>query len=55
MFGKDQPLIVSDKDVGDFIESLQNEAVEEIQGELDGVDSDSKSPANWPEDSDRLP
>lgn len=41
MFGKEQPDVVSDKDVGEYIDQLRKEGMREI--ELEMLDSDSEN------------
>lgn len=53
MFSKDQPHIVSDEDVGDYIAQLQREGTEEINtfiGEDDAVADTSRESSSRPQD-----
>ncbi|QDP58681.1 MAG: hypothetical protein Tp125SUR00d2C35697761_16 [Prokaryotic dsDNA virus sp.] len=56
MFGKEQPEITDERDVGDYITMLQQQGKRELQmflsGEEDEVGGDSIEPTSGREDSD---
>ena len=62
MFGKEQPDVVTDEDVGDYIKELQREGTTEVnqfimedpEEEEDGLDRDSEESTNRPQDSGEL-
>ena len=54
MFGKDQPDVITEEDVGNYVAELERQGTEELQvmltGEDDGVEDTRREPSTRSED-----
>lgn len=58
MFNEQEPQVVTEKDVGDYIKELESNTknpLEELLEDTDGMAGDSEEPSDWTESASGLP